>query len=179
MSGHSKWSTIKHKKAAADAKRGKTFSMLGRMITVAVREAGSSDPAQNPRLRVVLDKARAANMPNSNVKKAVDRGLGKGGGGQIEEVTYEGYGPGGVGLMVKTLTDNRNRTGAEIKSLFERAGGSLGGPGCVAYMFERQGDKFEVKIPAQVDEASRARLKELVDKLEACGDVESVLTNLP
>lgn len=178
MSGHSKWSTIKHKKAAIDAKKGKAFSILSKMITIAVKEGGSGDPDQNPRLRLALDKARGANMPNINVQKAIDRGLGKGDGREIEEVVYEGYGPGGVGFMVRVLTDNRNRSGSEIKSLFDKSGGSLGSPGSAAYLFERVGEEYMVKIPLSLDETKKQEVKQLIEKLEEHEDVEYVVTNL-
>lgn len=178
MSGHSKWATIKHKKAATDAKRGKVFSLVSKLITVAVREGGSGDPGQNPRLRVALDKAREVNMPKANVEKAIDKGLGKGGGEAIEEVVYEGFGEGGVGFMVKVLTDNRNRTGAEIRNAFSKVGGSLAGPGSVSYMFERNGEKYEVKVPMSVDESVKRRVESLKEDLEEHEDVEWVITNL-
>lgn len=128
MSGHSKWSTIKHKKAAQDAKRGKAFSQVARLIRVAVKEGGSGDPEMNPGLRVALDKARAVNMPRENIDRAIDKGLGKSrSGAVIEEVVYEGYAAGGVGVMAWAVTDNRNRTGSEVRNAFEKAGGSLGG----------------------------------------------------
>lgn len=178
MSGHSKWATIKHKKAAVDARRGKIFSILSKQITVAVREGGSGDPASNPRLRLALEKARAENMPGVNVQKAIDKGLGKGGGAQIEELVYEGYGPGGVGFLVKALTDNRNRTASEIKSLFDKNGGSLAGPGAVSFMFERQGEEMIVKIPLPVDEPTRARTENLIELFRDHEEVESVYTNM-
>jgi YebC/PmpR family DNA-binding regulatory protein len=129
MSGHSKWNNIKNKKAATDAKKGKVFGYIGRQIRVAVKEGGSGDPNTNPSLRMALEKAREANMPRANVDRAIERGLGKSKGGNvIEEVVYEGYGAGGVGFLVSSVTDNRNRTGAEVRGLFERYGGSLGGP---------------------------------------------------
>ena len=178
MSGHSKWSTIKHKKAAEDAKRGKAFSIISKMITVAVKEGASGDPSSNPRLRLALDKAKSANMPNANVQKAIDKGLGKGGGNQIEEILYEGYGPGGVGFLVKVLTDNRNRSAAEIKSLFDKNGGSLGGPGSVTYMFERNGEDWDVKIPLNVEDSVKKQVENLVEKIEENEDVEYVKTNV-
>ncbi len=179
MSGHSKWATIKHKKAAEDAKRGKAFSLISKMISVAVKEGGSGDVNQNPRLRMVLEKAREVNMPKANVQKAIDKGLGKGGGGQVEEILYEGYGPGGVGMMVKVLTDNRNRSAAEIKGLFEKSGGSLGGPGSVAFMFERNGEGYDVKIEVPVDDSTKGQVEKLIEKLDDHEDVEAVFTNLP
>lgn len=140
MSGHSKWSTIKRQKGAADIKRGMTFTKIANTITIAAKLGGSGDPASNPRLRVALEGARAANMPNINVQRAIDRGLGKLPGQVIEEVAYEGFGPGKVAFLVEGITDNRLRTTQEIKNMFERAGGSLGGPGSTAYMFEKKGE---------------------------------------
>lgn len=138
MSGHSKWSTIKHKKGAADAKRGKLFSKLIKEITIAAR-VGGGDPNGNPRLRTVLDKARQANMPKDNVERAIKKGTGDLEGFTFEEVTFEGYGPSGVAVMVETLTDNRNRTVAELRHLFEKGGGNLGAAGCVGWMFTKRG----------------------------------------
>ncbi len=139
MSGHSKWSTIKHKKAAKDAKRGKIFTKLIREITVAARMGNSGDPAFNPRLRTAILAAKAASMPAENIERAIKKGLGEGGGASYEDAMYEGYGPGGVAVMVRALTDNKNRTVAEIRNLFTRHGGSLGEAGCVGWMFQRRG----------------------------------------
>lgn len=138
MSGHNKWSSIKHKKGAADAKRGKVFSKLIKEITIAAR-VGGGDPDGNPRLRTVLDKARASNMPNDNVTRAIKRGTGELEGVNYEEVTFEGYGPGGVAVLAECLTDNRNRTVAELRHTFSKRGGNLGEAGCVAWMFKKQG----------------------------------------
>ena len=138
MSGHNKWSTIKHKKGAADAKRGKLFSKLIKEITLAAR-LGGGDPGGNPRLRTALDKARAANMPKDNVDRAIKKGTGELEGVNIEEITFEGYGPAGVAVMVETLTDNRNRTVAELRHIFEKSGGNLGAAGCVGWMFSKHG----------------------------------------
>lgn len=139
MSGHSKWATIKRAKGAADAKRGALFTKLGHEIALAAREGGP-DPDANFRLRIVLDKARAANMPKDNIERAIKRGSGDGGeGSTLEEYIYEGYGPGGSAILVQTLTDNRNRTVAEVRHVFSRYGGNLGADGCVAWMFERKG----------------------------------------
>jgi YebC/PmpR family DNA-binding regulatory protein len=138
MSGHSKWSSIKHKKGAADAKRGKIFSKLIKEITVAAR-MGGGDPDGNPRLRTAIAAAKAENMPKENIGRAIKKGSGELEGASYEEANYEGYGPGGVAVLVDCLTDNRNRTVAEIKHLFERNGGNLGEPGCVAWMFEKKG----------------------------------------
>lgn len=138
MSGHSKWSSIKHKKAAVDAKRGKIFTKLIREITVAAR-LGGGDPTGNPRLRAAIAAAKAENMPKENIERAIKKGTGELEGTSYEEANYEGYGPGGVAVLVDCLTDNRNRTVAEIKHLFERHGGSLGEPGCVSWLFEKKG----------------------------------------
>jgi YebC/PmpR family DNA-binding regulatory protein len=137
MSGHSKWSTIKHKKAAIDAKKGAAFTKLAREILIASREGQSGDPSMNFRLRLVIDKARAANMPMDNVDRAIKKGTGTGGDGVIlEEIVYEGYGPGGAAIMLKTLTDNKNRTASEVRVAFSRGGGNLGESGSVAWIFE-------------------------------------------
>jgi YebC/PmpR family DNA-binding regulatory protein len=138
MSGHSKWHTIKHKKGAADAKRGKIFTRLIKELTVAAR-AGGGDPGMNPRLRTVLAEAKAQNMPAENIKRAIRRGTGEEEGLSYEEVTYEGYGPGGVAILVDTLTDNKNRTVGEIRHTFTKYGGNLGEANSVAWMFEKKG----------------------------------------
>jgi len=138
MSGHSKWSTIKHKKAANDARRSKVWSKLVRYVTMAAR-AGGGDPDGNSRLRLAIDKAKAANVPKDTIEKAVKKGTGELAGAAYEEVVYEGYGPGGVAIMCQAVTDNRNRTGPEIKKLFERCGGNLGTAHSVAWMFAAQG----------------------------------------
>ncbi len=139
MSGHSKWSSIKHKKGAADAKRGKLFTKLARGITVAARDGGGNADA-NPALALAVQKARDASMPKDNIQRAIDRGTGEGGDAQaIESVTYEGYGPGGAAILVEALTDNRNRTGAEVRHAFEKHGGSLGEPNSVAWQFSKRG----------------------------------------
>jgi YebC/PmpR family DNA-binding regulatory protein len=139
MSGHSKWATIRRKKGAADAKRGQLFTKLSREITVAAKEGGG-DPEANFRLRLAVQKAREENMPAENIQRAIQRGAGGGeGGAHYEEVMYEGYGPNGVAMLVQTLTDNRNRTVAEVRSIFTKAGGSLGEAGSVAWIFEPRG----------------------------------------
>ena len=138
MSGHNKWSTIKHKKAREDAKRGKIFTKIIREITVAAREGGG-DPEANPRLRAAVQAAKAANMPADNIKRAIQRGTGELPGVSYEGVTYEGYGPGGVAVLLEVLTDNRNRTTAEVRHLFSKYGGNLGENGCVSWIFTRKG----------------------------------------
>ena len=138
MSGHSHWAGIKHKKAANDAKRGKVWSKIARMIIVAAKNGGG-DPSANLTLRYAIDKAKAANMPKDTIEKAVKKGAGGLEGVSYEEVLYEGYGPSGVAIMVEALTDNRNRTGPEVKKIFEKRGGSLGTSGCVNWMFSKKG----------------------------------------
>ncbi|NPV26512.1 MAG: YebC/PmpR family DNA-binding transcriptional regulator [Firmicutes bacterium] len=138
MSGHSKWANIKHKKAKMDAQRGKLFTKIGRELIMAAR-AGGGDPNVNMRLKTAIQKAREANMPNENIMRAIQRGTGEIEGVNYEEVTYEGYGPAGVAILLNIATDNRNRTAAEIRHIFSRNGGSLGESGCVAWMFHRKG----------------------------------------
>lgn len=162
MSGHSKWSTIKHKKAMVDARRGKMFTKLIRELTSAAR-AGGGDPDVNPRLRTAVASAKGANMPSDTIQRAIQKGTGEIAGETYEEVTYEGYGAGGVAVLVDTLTDNKNRTVAEIRHLFAKHGGSMGENGCVAWMFQRQG--FFALDAGSIDEDA---LLELV--LEAGGD---------
>lgn len=143
MSGHSKWSTIKRAKGAADAKRGQTFTKVANAIALAARSGGSGDPDSNPRLRTILEEARSVNMPKENIQRAIDRGLGNLPGQSIEEVLYEGFGPAKVAFVVEGVTDNRLRTNQYIKNIFERSGGAMGSPGSVTYMFDRKG---EIKV---------------------------------
>ncbi|MEW5762284.1 MAG: YebC/PmpR family DNA-binding transcriptional regulator [Bacillota bacterium] len=138
MAGHSKWAQIKRRKAKVDAQKGKVFTRLAREIIIAAREGGG-DPDANPRLKAAIQRAKEANIPNENIARAIQKGTGELGGGNYEIVHYEGYGPGGVAILVRTLTDNRNRTAAEIRHLFSKHGGNLGEAGCVAWMFEPRG----------------------------------------
>jgi len=149
MSGHSHWAGIKYKKAANDAKRGKVWSKISRMIIVAAK-AGGGDPSANLSLRYAIDKAKAANMPKDTIEKAIKKGTGELEGVNFEEVLYEGYGPGGVAIMIEALTDNRNRTGPEIKRIFERGGSSLGTSGCVSWIFSKKG--LITVATSQIDE---------------------------
>lgn len=141
MAGHSKWSNIKRRKGAEDAKRAKIFTKMGREIQVAVRDGGA-DPEFNPRLAAAIARAKAANVPNDNIERSIKRGSGADGGVDYDEITYEGYGPGGVAVIVQSLTDNRNRTAGEIRHLFDRNGGNLGTSGSVTFMFETIGTFF-------------------------------------
>jgi YebC/PmpR family DNA-binding regulatory protein len=138
MSGHSKWKTIKHQKGVADAKRSQVFTKYGREISVAARQGGP-DPENNPRLRLAIDRAREQNMPKDNIERAIKRATGEAGEATIEEVVYEGYGPGGIAILVHALTDNRNRTVSDIRNVFAKAGGNLGEAGSVAWLFETRG----------------------------------------
>ena len=169
MSGHSKWATIKHKKGALDAKRGKIFTRLIKEIVIAARSGGS--PESNSRLRTAITAAKAGSMPAENIKRAIMRGTGEIEGGQIDEVTFEGYGPGGAAVLVNCATDNRNRTVSEIRHAFSKNGGNLGEPGSVAWMFER---KSQVVI--EKEKATEDQLMELA--LDAgADDVQSVFSN--
>src|SRR3982751_4745895 len=174
MSGHSKWATIKHKKAALDAKRGKVFTRLIKEIMIAARSGG--DPEGNPRLRTAVLAAKAVSMPADNIKRAIMRGTGELEGGQIDELVYEGYGPGGAAIVVTVATDNKNRTVSEIRHVFSKNGGNMGEPGSVAWMFERRG-----QILIEGDKAEGGTLMNLVldagaDDLRDDGDAWEVLT---
>ncbi len=176
MSGHSKWSSIKHKKGAADAKRGKIFTKLIKEITVAAR-MGGGDPDGNPRLRSAILAAKAENMPKENIDRGIKKGTGELEGVNYEEANYEGYGPGGVAVLLECLTDNKNRTVADVKHLFERHGGNLGEPGCVAWMFKQKGlivlDKEEVEEEQLFNVALEAGAEDVKDE----GDEFEVITD--
>ena len=176
MSGHSKWSTIKRKKGAADAKRGKMFSRLAREIMVAARSGG--DPNGNPRLRRAMDLAKAANMPGDNINRAIKKGTGELGGEQIEEFSLEGYGPGGAALLIEVMTDNRNRSLAEIRHLMSKNGGSLGEPGCVAWLFEKKGILRYEKSKTAEDTLMEKSLDAGAEDMKDEGDCWEVLTDL-
>ncbi len=167
MSGHSKWSTIKRKKAAADAKRGKAFTQLIRELTIAARLGGSARDS-NPRLRLAIETARKANMPNDNIERAIKKGSGEIEGESYEEVRYEGYGPSGVAVMIDTLTDNRNRTVGEIRRLFNTNGGKLGENGCVAYQFDQKGillfSSADLDSEAVMEAAIEANAEDVVEE---------------
>lgn len=178
MAGHSKWNNIKQRKGAVDAKRAKIFAQLSKLIRVAVKEGKSDNPQFNPGLRVILDKARAANMPKENISRAIDRGMGRGPGGPIQEIMYEGFGPHGVAVLVHAATNNPARTGADIRFIFSRNGGSLGGPGSAQYMFERKGVEFTPMMPMELGEAETAEVETLIEELEGYDDVEEVVTTL-
>ncbi|OGQ05213.1 MAG: transcriptional regulator [Deltaproteobacteria bacterium RIFCSPLOWO2_12_FULL_44_12] len=175
MSGHSKWSTIKRKKGAADAKRGKVFSKVIREITIAAR-IGGADPNGNSRLRLAIDKAKAANMPADNVQRAIKKGTGEGEGANIEEFVLEGYGPGGVALLVEAMTDNHNRTVAEVRHLLNKMGGNLGEVGCVGWMFHKKGVLIFPKAVGE-EKLMEIALDAGADDIHDAEDVFEVLTN--
>ena len=139
MSGHSKWANIKNKKEKTDAQRGKIFTKIGREIAIAVKEGGGADPANNSKLRDVIAKAKANNMPNDNIHRSIKKAAGEGTAVNYEEITYEGYGPGNTAVIVQVLTDNRNRIAAEMRHIFDKSGGNLGASGCVGWMFDKKG----------------------------------------
>jgi YebC/PmpR family DNA-binding regulatory protein len=185
MSGHSKWSTIKRAKGITDAKRGALFTKVAREISVAARQGGG-DPDANYRLRLAVEKARAVNMPSDNIKRTIDKATGGGDGDQFEEIVYEGYGPGGVAILVEAATDNRNRTAAEVRSMFTKAGGQLAGSGAVAWQFEPRGliavmrdgkvDEDEVALAA-IDAGAEdvdTESDETIDIYTAPADLEAV-----
>ena len=176
MSGHSKWHTIKHKKGAADAKRGKIFTRIIKELTVAARNGGG-DPATNPRLRTIIADAKAVNMPADNIKKAIQRGTGELPGVSYEEITYEGYGPGGAALIVETLTDNKNRTVGEIRHLLEKYNGNLGSANSVAWMFEKKGYLVIDKATADEEKLLNTALEAGADDMRDDGDSWEVLTD--
>ena len=167
MSGHSKWSTIKRKKGAADAKRGRIFTRLIKEITVAAR-MGGGDPDGNPRLRSAVATAKAENMPKDNIDRAIKKGTGELEGAVYEEISYEGYGPGGVAVMVECMTDNKNRTVADIRHSFSKSGGNLGESGCVAWMFDKKGsiliDKSAIDEEELMDKALEAGAEDVIEE---------------
>jgi YebC/PmpR family DNA-binding regulatory protein len=176
MAGHSKWSQIKRKKAALDAKRGAKFTKLIREITVAAR-AGGGDPDGNARLRLAIETAKAQNMPQDNIERAIKKGTGELEGVHYEEVTYEGYGPGGAAIMVEVATDNLNRTVAEIRHAFAKHGGNLGSPNSVAWMFDRRGQLFLDASACDEDTALEAALEAGADDMTTDGDQYVVTTD--
>jgi YebC/PmpR family DNA-binding regulatory protein len=173
MSGHSKWHTIKHKKAAIDAKRGKVFTRMIKEIMIAARSGG--DPDSNARLRSAITAAKAVSMPQDNINRAIKRGTGELDGGQIDEVMFEGYGPGGAAVMVACATDNRNRTVSEIRHIFSKQGGNLGDPGSVAWMFERKSQIFIEKEQATEDQLMDLALETGADDYRDNGDTWEIL----
>ncbi len=176
MSGHSKWHTIKHKKGALDAKRGKIFTKLIKEITVAARTGGSGDVDANARLRKAVNDAKAQNMPNDTIDRAIKRGTGELEGVAYEEITYEGYGIGGVAVLVETMTDNRNRTVAELRHIFTKNGGNLGEAGSVAWMFDKKGYIVVDKSAKSEDELFEIAIEAGADDMQDDGDVFEIFT---
>lgn len=189
MSGHSKWASIKHKKASTDSKRGKVFTKIVKEISIAAR-LGGGDPAGNPRLRTIIEKAKEVNMPHDNIKKAIMKGTGELPGVSYEEFVYEGYGPAGAAVMMEVMTDNKNRTLPEIRSIMSKSGGSLGETGCVSWMFDKKGYILVSKAKASEDQVMSAALdagaedmkndplEENYEIVTAPEDMESVKTAL-
>ena len=175
MSGHSKWHSIKHKKGATDAKRGKAFTRLIKEITVAAR-LGGKDPDSNPRLRLAIAAAKAENMPKDNIQRAIKKGAGELEGSSYEEVTYEGYGPGGAAILLEVLTDNKNRAVAEVRHLLERSGGNLGEAGCVAWMFSKKGLLIFQKDQVDGEKLFEAALEAGADDIKEGEDEIEVTT---
>ena len=175
MSGHSKWHTIKHKKGAADAKRGKVFTRIIKELTVAARNGGG-DPGTNPRLRTIIADAKSVNMPADNIKKAIQRGTGELPGVTYEEITYEGYGPGGAALIIECMTDNKNRTVGEVRHLLEKFNGNLGASNSVAWMFSKKGYIVVDKAAADEEKLLNAALEAGADDVRDDGDSWEVLS---
>jgi YebC/PmpR family DNA-binding regulatory protein len=178
MSGHSKWATTKHRKAAVDAKRSKLFSKLSKVITVAAKTGGDPNPANNASLAAAIEKAKSYSLPKDKITSAIDKAFAAGGGANYEEVIYEGYGSGGIAVYVEALTDNRNRTAADVRAAFTRAGGALGATGSVAFQFERRGEIVIMKEGAPDDEELLMAVMEAGgEDLEDNDDVFVVVTN--
>ncbi len=179
MSGHSKWHNIQKTKGAADAKRSQAFTKIAREMIVAVKEGGSGDPNNNSRLATVIAKAKAANMPNDNIKRTIDKALGSGNTDNFEKVVYEGYGPSGVAVIVEALTDNRNRTAPEVRHLFDKYGGNMGATGCVSWSFDRRGVIVIDNEESELDEETV--MMDALDcgaaDFEADGDVFEITTD--
>ena len=177
MSGHSKWSSIKHKKAATDAKRGKIFSKLIKEVTVAARMGGSGDPEANPRLRTAIAAAKAVNMPKDNIDRAIKKGTGELEGVDYEESVYEGYGPGGAAVLIESLTDNKNRTVADIRHIFSKNGGNLGENGCVGWMFDKKGYLVVEKKMTDEDTLMEVALEAGAEDVREDGDNFEVISD--
>ena len=177
MAGHSKWANIQHRKGRVDAQRGKLWSKLSKAIIVAAK-SGGGDPSANLRLRKAIDDAKAVSMPKDNISRAIKKGTGELDGGDLEEILYEGYGPGGVAVMCETLTDNRNRTGPELRSAFSKLGGEIGKSGCVSYLFDRKG-LFIFDAEADEEKVTEIALEHGGDDVEATDDGKLQVTCPP
>ena len=178
MSGHSKWSNIKHRKGTMDQKRGKVFSKISRLITIAAKEKGS-DPETNPKLRLAVEKAKEVNMPKDNIDRAIKKGSGQSDGAQMEEVIYEAYGPSGIALIIEGITDNKNRTVAELKHTFSKHGAKMAEAGSVKYLFDQKDGewipKYSIEISGVKEKQQLEKLFEAIDELD---DVQEIYSNL-
>ena len=178
MSGHSHWHSIKHKKGAMDAKRGKIFSKISCLISIAAREKGG-DPESNPKLRVAISKAKEANMPKDNIERAIKKGTGQVVGVKMEEISYEAYGPAGIALIIDVITDNKNRVLSEIKHILSRFDGKMAETGSVKYLFDKKGEKWTPKYPIEVtDQKTKSQLEKLFDALDENDDTQEIYSNL-
>jgi len=178
MSGHSHWSSIKHKKGATDAKRGKIFSKISRLISIAAKEKGA-DPESNPRLRVAINKAKEANMPKDNIERAIKKGSGQIEGVKMEEIFYEAYGPSGIALIIEVITDNKNRALSEVKHALSRFDGKMAETGSVKYLFDKKAEKWIPKYPIEItDEKTKSQLEKLFNALDENDDVQEIYSNL-
>lgn len=178
MSGHSHFSSIKHKKAITDLKRGKIFSKISRLISIAAREKGG-DPESNPRLRVAISKAKEANMPKDNIERAIKKGSGQIEGVKMEEIFYEAYGPSGIALIIEVITDNKNRALSEVKHALSRFDGKMAETGSVKYLFDKKAEKWIPKYPIEItDEKTKSQLEKLFNALDENDDVQEIYSNL-
>ncbi|OHA13109.1 MAG: hypothetical protein A2909_01400 [Candidatus Tagabacteria bacterium RIFCSPLOWO2_01_FULL_39_11] len=177
MSGHSKWSQIKHKKAETDEKRGKLFSKISRLISVSTKEGGT-DPTANPKLKLAIEKAKEVNMPYDNIEKAIKKGSGMAEKGGLEEITYEAYGPSGAAIIIETVTNNKNRTVNEIKHILSQFDAKISTSGSALWAFEKKDDKWQSKHQIhEISENDKIKLKNLLEALENHDDVQNVITN--
>ena len=175
MSGHSKWSNIKNRKGALDAKKSKVFGQVSKLIRIAVKEGGSGDPQHNANLRAVLEKARAANMPKDKIQKEIDRGLGKSTSGRpFQEMLYEAFGPFGEAYLIQAITDNPNRSSSEVRFTLSRQGASLAGPGAAQFLFDKFNQEYQAKMPLKLAEDQLGKVRETIDQLLENEEVEDV-----
>lgn len=178
MAGHNKWSKIKRQKAVTDAKKSSIYTKMAKSIMVAVKTGGGADPATNFRLKSAIDKAKEFGVPKNNIERAIEKGAGKGEGDNLKEITYEGYLPGGVAVMVFTATDNSNRTLSDVRTIFTKAGGSLGSTGSVAYLFHKEGDELVAMHTIEIDSEEDAQvIMKALDALDDNDDVIDVVSN--
>lgn len=177
MSGHSHSKTIKHRKDTVDAKRGKIFSKISRLISVAAKEKGG-DIETNPKLKLAIEKAKEVNMPKDNIEKAIKRGTGQLEGVKMEEFIYEAYGPAGTALIIEGITDNKNRTLAEIKYILSRFGGKLANSGSVKYLFDKKGEDWLAKYPLEIDQKTKGQVEKLFEALDENEDIQEIYSNL-